>query len=160
MKAQDLMTSNPACAGPDSTVADAARMMRDSDCGCLPVVDPKSRRTVGVVTDRDLVVRALAAGRGADTPIAEVMTADVAAAPPEAEIEDVERLMAERQIRRVPVVDRDGTCLGIIAQADVALALAGDDVSADDVARVVQRISEPAGPGAARARGPRERMGG
>jgi CBS domain-containing protein len=153
MKAQDIMTGNPACCGPEDSVADAARMMRDTDCGCLPVVDPRERRTIGVVTDRDLVVRAVAGDRDHSTRIGDVMTRDPAVASPDDDLEKVERLMAERQVRRVPVVDRSGMCVGIIAQADVALALGGDDDSALDVARVVQRISEPSGRSGGRARG-------
>jgi CBS domain-containing protein len=147
------MTGNPACCAPEDSVADAARMMRDMDCGCLPVVDPREQRTVGVVTDRDLVVRAMAGGRDSTTRVREVMTSDPAVADPDDDLDDVELLMAERQVRRVPVVDRKGMCVGIVAQADVALAMADDDDKARDVGRVVQRISEPSGKGAARARG-------
>jgi CBS domain-containing protein len=155
MRAQDIMTSNPACCSPESTVADAARMMRDTDCGCIPVVDPKTQRTVGVVTDRDLAIRAVAEGLAPDTPISRVMTRDVAAAQLDTGIDEIRHLMGERQIRRIPVVDADFMCVGIVAQADVARAVSSADVSADDVATVVQQISEPSARGAGRSRGAR-----
>ena len=155
MKARDLMTSNPACCAPNDTAADAARMMAESDCGCIPVVEPRSQRTVGVVTDRDLVVRGLAKGLDGAARVRELMTSEPACVSPEAAIDEVERLMSEAQVRRIPVVDAAGRCVGIIAQADLARAEAGESVQPADVATVVRRISEPAGAGAARARGPR-----
>jgi CBS domain-containing protein len=156
MKARDLMTSNPACCAPEDTALDAARMMRDSDCGCIPVVDPRLHRTVGVVTDRDLAIRGLADGRDGATKVRDLMTKEPASIGPDAGIDEVERMMAEHQVRRVPVVDGTGMCIGIVSQADLARAQQGESVSPADVASVVRRISEPAGAGAARARGPRD----
>jgi CBS domain-containing protein len=155
MKARDLMTNNPACCAPNDTAADAARMMDESDCGCIPVVDPRSQRTVGVVTDRDLVVRGIAKGLDGSARVRDLMTKEPACVGPDADVSEVERLMAETQVRRVPVVDGAGACLGIISQADLARSDVGSAVQPKDVATVVRRISEPAGAGAARARGPR-----
>ena len=155
MKARDLMTSNPACCAPNDTAADAARMMAESDCGCIPVVEPRSQRTVGVLTDRDIVVRGVAKGHDGTARVRDLMTKEPACVGPDADITEVERLMAETQVRRVPVVDATGNCLGIVSQADLARAEVGSSVQPKDVANVVRRISEPAGAGAARSRGPR-----
>lgn len=143
-KARDIMTENPACCTPDDTVQAAAHLMAERDCGCLPVVDYMGQRhVVGVVTDRDLATRALAEGRGPDTRVGEVMSSDPSCCTPDSDLAEVERIMAERQVRRVPVVDDAGCCVGMIAQADVAR----DERDADDheVRRTLERISEPTG---------------
>ena len=143
MKAQDIMTSGPACCMPSDTAEHAAHLMAEHDCGCIPVVDDRSaRHIVGIVTDRDIAIRGIARGRGADTPVRALMTADVACCTVDSNIEDVERIMAERQVRRVPVVDDRGSCVGIIAQADLARE-AGHAVSDAEIGRVVEQISEP-----------------
>ena len=145
MQVQKMMTSNPACVTPDDTVRDAARLMKEHDCGLIPVVESQdSRRLVGVVTDRDLALRALGEGKGADTKVAKVMSRDPNCASPDTDVSEVERIMSERQVRRVPVVDSEGRLAGIVAQADLALS---DDAGVSDreVARTVERISQPAG---------------
>lgn len=142
MKAQDIMTASPACCTPQDTSQEAARLMAEHDCGCLPVVeDTETNRLVGVVTDRDLAVRGLAKGRSADTPVRELMSTGPSCCHPDDDAAEVEKIMAERQVRRVPVIDQAGCCVGIVAQAD----LARDDRAASDreVGRVIERISEP-----------------
>jgi CBS domain-containing protein len=143
MQVQKMMTSKPACVTPEDTARDAARLMKKHNCGCLPVVESqKSMRLVGVVTDRDLAIRGLAEGKGADTPISQLMTRDPSCCSPDTDVSEVERIMSERQVRRVPVVDSEGRCAGIVAQADLALSI--DDVVSDrEVAQTVERISEP-----------------
>jgi CBS domain-containing protein len=143
MKAQDLMTTEPACCTPEGTAREAARLMREHDCGCVPVVDGESRRLVGVVTDRDIACRCVAEGKGADTPIREIMTKDPQCCHPGDDVAAVEQIMMQGQVRRVPVVDAKGACVGMIAQADLAL----NDKAANDseIGRVVERISEPGG---------------
>lgn len=143
MRAQEIMTENPACCTPDDTVERAAKLMADVDCGCLPVVgDLESKEIVGVVTDRDLACRCLGEGKGAETQVAEVMSASPSCCTPESDIDEVERIMTERQVRRVPVVDENNCCVGMIAQADLARA---DRESSRDVRRTVEQISEPTG---------------
>jgi CBS domain-containing protein len=144
MQAREVMTENPACCTPDETMQRAAQLMKEHDCGCLPVVeDARTRRVMGTVTDRDLACRGLAAGRGPDAPVREVMSKDPACCGPDADITEVERVMAEQQVRRIPVVDERGCCVGMVAQAD--LALHDHAISNSEVGRVVERISEPAG---------------
>ena len=144
MKAADLMTSSPACCSPDDTVQTIAQKMLDSDCGCIPVVDERdSNRLVGVVTDRDLACRCLARGLGPDTKASEIMSRDVACCPPDADARDVERVMSDRQVRRVPIVDERGAVVGIVAQADLARAAKRDLVSDREVGIVLEQISEP-----------------
>lgn len=143
MRARDIMTARPECCTPDDTAERAAHLMEQNDCGCLPVVDDRdSRRLIGVVTDRDIAVRGVGHGRGADTPVRELMTPDVACCTADSDLTDIERTMAERQVRRVPIVDDRGRCVGIVAQADLARQ-AGRYVSDSEVGRVVEQISEP-----------------
>jgi CBS domain-containing protein len=155
MQVQELMTRGPACCTPDDDVAEAARLMTENDCGCVPVVaDQESRQLVGVVTDRDLACRCLGEGKGPDTKVGEVMSANPGCCGPDDDVEEAERIMQERQVRRVPVVDGKGCCVGIVAQADLArkASSAGRDVQHADVARVVEKISEPGSPRRAEAR--------
>jgi len=143
MRARDIMTARPECCTPDDTAERAAHLMEENDCGCLPVVDDRdSRHLVGVVTDRDIAIRGVAHGRGADTPVRELMTPDVACCTVNSDLADVERLMAERQVRRVPIIDDRGCCVGIVAQADIARQ-AGRNVTDSEVGRIVEQISEP-----------------
>ena len=132
---REAMTSNPTIVEPDTTAAEAARTMKSEDVGSLPIVE--DGRLVGVVTDRDLAIRILAEDRGADTPVGEIASRDVVTADPEQSLEEAARLMAEHQIRRLPVTEEDGKLVGILAQADVAQA--GHDSLTGDV---VQQISK------------------
>jgi len=136
------MTPGPACCTRDTTVQEAAALMRDNDCGSIPVVEnTSSNHLIGTVTDRDLAIRGLAAGKGPDILVRDVMTPDPVTCVPEDEVEDLRQVMIERQVRRVPVVDTDGRLVGIVAQADVAR----EDGAASDreVGRIVEAISEP-----------------
>ena len=144
MQAREIMTENPACCTPNDTVQEAARKMADVDCGCLPVVgDMESKEIVGVVTDRDLACRCLGEGKGADTRVSEVMSASPSCCTPDSDVEEVERIMTERQVRRVPVIDDQGCCVGMVAQAD--LARAKQAVGNREIGRVVERVSQPTG---------------
>jgi CBS domain-containing protein len=143
MQVRKMMTSNPACVTPDDSVRDAARLMKEHDCGLIPVVESQdSRRLVGVVTDRDLAVRVVGEGKGTDTKVSQVMSRDPSCASPDTDVSEVERIMSERQVRRVPVVDSAGRLEGIVAQADLALS-DNAGVSDREVARTVERISQP-----------------
>ncbi|MFN2566340.1 MAG: CBS domain-containing protein [Gemmatimonadaceae bacterium] len=145
MQASEIMTRDPAWCTPDHTVRDAARLMQEHDCGCIPVVDEvHAKRLVGVVTDRDLACRCLAAGLGPDTTVAEVMSVSPSCCAPEDDVQYVERIMEERQVRRVPVIDDRGCCVGMVSQADlVRAAERSAEVSDREVARMVERVSAP-----------------
>jgi CBS domain-containing protein len=136
------MTPQPACCTPDDTARDVATVMRDRDCGAVPIIDQSSARLLGIVTDRDIAVRGIAAGSGADTRVGDLMTASPLCCTELDHLDKVERLMSTHQIRRMPVVDADGCCVGIIAQADLARAAEdGRRVTEHELAIVVERIS-------------------
>jgi CBS domain-containing protein len=141
MKASEIMTPSPRTCTPQSSVQDAARLMQEADTGVIPVVESEgSQRLVGLVTDRDLALRVLAQGRGADARVSEAMSAEVAGVRPDDSVKEVRRLMEERQVRRIPVCDEQGRCLGIISQADLALE---GDISDKAVGKTVEAISQP-----------------
>jgi CBS domain-containing protein len=133
---RDVMTANPQSVEPSSTIADAARLMRDSDVGSLPVVEDGKLK--GVVTDRDIAVRAVAEGKDPKgTKVGDVLSQDVVTIDPQQDLDEALRLMARHQVRRLPVVEEDGRLVGIIAQADVAQH--GDDRK---TGQVVEEISQ------------------
>jgi CBS domain-containing protein len=142
MKAQELMTETPVCCTPESTVREAAQLMLEHDCGCIPIVEKDTMRLIGVVTDRDIACRCVAKGGKSDTRVKDVMTTDPRCCHPEDDVAAVEQIMMQAKVRRVPVVDAQGNCVGMIAQAD--LALNEPAISESEVGRVVERISEPA----------------
>jgi CBS domain-containing protein len=146
-KARDIMTANPSCCTPEDTVQAAARVMKERDCGCVPVVENENRgRLLGVVTDRDIAMRVVEPGSDAKrTRVSQVMTPDPVCCTADAELEDVERLMQEHRVRRVPIVDGEGTVVGVVAQADLAVRGYKEKhaVGEREVAETVERISEP-----------------
>ncbi len=142
MKASDLMTRKPTTCTPDQTAEKAAQLMLGQDCGLLPVVETGSDKVIGTVTDRDLAVRVLAKGKGPDTKIRDAMSDDPSWCRPDDDIERVERIMEERQVRRVPVVNDQGSIVGIIAQADLARHR-GAEVPDSKISEVVDQISRP-----------------
>jgi CBS domain-containing protein len=142
VRVNEIMTPDPACCTPATTARQAAQLMKEHDCGSIPVVEnTSSNRLVGTVTDRDLAIRGLAAAKGPDTPVRELMTEAPITCAPEDEVEIVREVMIARQVRRVPVVDGNGTVVGIVSQADIAL----EEGAASDreVGRIVEAISEP-----------------
>ena len=142
MQAKEIMSSDPQCCTPEDSLRDAARMMADNDCGCLPVVEDKAgKRVIGVLTDRDIAIRGVARGKTPDSKVNDVMSPAPACCSAEDDVEVVEKIMIDKQVRRVPVVDGDGRVVGMIAQAD----LARDNRAASDreVGRIVEKISEP-----------------
>jgi CBS domain-containing protein len=143
MKAREMMSKNPTCVTPDTPLVDAARLMKDENIGVVPVVESSdSRRLVGVLTDRDIAIRAVAEGRdGATTSVGHVMSTNVRTSAPDDSVNDVMALMGSEQIRRVPIVDERGDIVGIIAQADIVLE--GDDNKKAE--QTIEQISEPSG---------------
>jgi CBS domain-containing protein len=142
MRVFQIMTPDPACCTPRNTAREVATLMKDHDCGSIPVVESLStRKLVGTITDRDLAIRGLAAGKGPDTPVKDLMTYEPITSGPEDEVEAVREVMAAQQVRRVPVVDDDGAVVGIVAQAD--LALEEGAASDQELGRIVEAISDP-----------------
>ena len=132
---RDVMTSNPTSCEPSTTVVDAAKVMAQEDVGPVPIVE--GGRVVGIVTDRDLVVRVLAEGRDPNsTTIGEIASADLVTVQPDSDLNEALNLMAQNQVRRLPVVEGD-QLVGIVAQADVARA-ADEEATGE----VVQDISQ------------------
>jgi CBS domain-containing protein len=135
------MTLSPACCTADQTTADAAELMKREDVGLVPVVSDDGRKLIGVLTDRDIVLKVVAHGRDPkSTVVTEVMSSSPVTCLPQESVEAVMELMASRQVRRIPIVDRDGVLVGIVAQADVATRIANPQ----ETGQVVQAISEPA----------------
>jgi CBS domain-containing protein len=138
--ARDVMTADPACCTPETTLAQVAKLMAENDCGQIPVLD-KARKPVGVITDRDIVVRVVADGRNPGDHTAEqYMSKPVVTVRADASLDQVVSTMEDHQVRRVPVVDERGCCAGIIAQADVAST--GD---AHEVAEMLREVSRDTG---------------
>lgn len=146
MKAREIMTTGPACCTPNDTIEKAAELMETYDCGCIPVVHASDNaRVIGVITDRDIAVRGVGHGLGTRTQVGKLMTESPYCCTSDADLRDVEQIMSDRQVRRVVVVDNDGCCVGMVAQADLARAAeSGTEVSDEEVGRVVEKISEPA----------------
>lgn len=145
MLARDAMTANPVVVTPDETIARAAEIMRDFDVGVVPVVaDRQSLRLVGMLTDRDVAVRCLAAHHTGTCRVRDHMTTGtLVTADPGDSLEVLVARMERAQVRRVPVLQPDGRLLGIVAQADVAMRLGPESPAA--VEELLERISEPAG---------------
>jgi CBS domain-containing protein len=133
---RDAMTSNPRSIEPSTMVADAAKLMKAEDVGSLPIVE--GDQLVGMVTDRDIVIRAVAEGKDSQsTTVGEIASRDLVTVDPEQDLDEALRLMAQHQVRRLPVAEEDGRLVGILAQADVARQ--GKDAQ---TGQVVQEISE------------------
>jgi CBS domain-containing protein len=144
MRASDIMTENPECVTPDTPVSEVAMKMRDLDVGIIPVVDShEGRRLRGVVTDRDLTIRVLAEGR-TDAKVSDCMSDDVETVNKNDSVRNVMSVMQREQIRRVPVTDREGRLVGIIAQADLATDYTNNDHGREhEVENTLEKISEP-----------------
>ena len=119
LRASEIMTKNVRTATRDLSLRDVASMMRDGDMGAVPVVD--GGKLIGIVTDRDIVVRSVAEGRDASTPVGEAMTTEIHSVKPDDFVFEAIRLMGDKQVRRIPVVGESGELAGIIAMADIAL---------------------------------------
>lgn len=142
MQARDIMTETPICCMPFDSLHSVAQLMRDNNCGMIPVVDNRDdMRLTGVITDRDIVCRVLADGRDCHTAAAQdAMTRGrLWTVYPDASVDDVIERMEEGQVRRIPVVDANNSIVGVISTADIALEL--DEP--EDIAEVFEEISEP-----------------
>lgn len=122
MKVRDVMTPNPIVCYGDDTITDAAKAMRDEDCGAVPVIQEKNgSKVIGMVTDRDIVCRLLAAGGDpALAKVKEVMTRNVVSVHPDADLDECRVLMSHHRVRRLPVISKEGALCGVVSTADVA----------------------------------------
>jgi CBS domain-containing protein len=146
MKVRALMTTEPVTVAPGATLGEVATLMKQQDCGAIPVVE--GGRLVGIVTDRDIVIRGVAAGTDPKTQrVSTVMSADPVTVGPDDDVSDAEQVMADRQIRRLPVVEGD-RLVGIIVTAQIARA---EDKR--KVGETIKEISEPTSGRGSHARG-------
>ena len=141
MKLKDIMTPNPRCVSPDDSLQEAARTMRDLDVGPVPVCDHD--RLAGMITDRDITVRAVAEGKDPrTTKVREVMTGEIIYAFEDQDVQEAARTMQERQVRRLVVLNRDKRLLGIVSLGDLAVKAGDERLSGE----ALEQVSEPAAP--------------
>lgn len=138
MQIKDAMTADVHLANPQQHIRDVARSMAEIDAGVMPVAD--NDRLVGMVTDRDIAIRAIAAGKGPDTAVREIMSKDVKYCFEDDDIDDVAHNMGELKIRRLPVLNRDKRLVGIVSLGDIATANGPDPAG-----EALCEISEPGG---------------
>ncbi len=139
IKCREIMTSSVKTATRGQSLREVAVMMRDGDMGSIPVVE--DGKLVGIVTDRDIVVRSIAEGKDASTPVGESMTTEIFSVRPDDFVFEAIRLMGDKQVRRVPVVDENGALAGIIAMADIALEMEDER----EIAEALEEISSGTG---------------
>jgi CBS domain-containing protein len=143
-KVSDVMSARPYCVSPETPISEAAEVMEREDIGAIPVLE--GDQLTGMITDRDIVVRAIAKGKDPrGMPVREVWTRDVVTVSPDDNLSDAMKLMASYQVRRLPVVDDESRLVGVVAQADVAL-----EAREKSSGEMVEEISKP-------SEGPRQR---
>jgi CBS domain-containing protein len=131
----DVMTSDPRSLASRASVVEAARLMRDEDVGSVPIVE--GDKLAGTVTDRDIAIRVVAEGKDpSSVTVGEIASRELVTVDPKQHLDDALRLMARHQVRRLPVVEEDGTLVGIVAQKDVAM-----NASEVETGQVVEDIS-------------------
>ncbi|MEJ7606962.1 MAG: CBS domain-containing protein [Bryobacteraceae bacterium] len=136
----DIMTQNPTCCSAGDAVTKAAEVMKTEDVGSVPIVEESgSKKLVGIVTDRDIVLNVVAAGKSLDTKLKEVMTRNPVTCRQDEPLQNALDRMSQHQIRRIPVVDGKSNVVGIISQADVATRTDNPEKTAD----VLEDISQP-----------------
>ncbi len=135
MRCSEIMTKNVKTAPRDTALCEVAVIMREADVGAVPVVD--GTKLVGIVTDRDIVVRSVADGKNADSGAADAMTTELFTVKPDDFVFEAIRLMGDKQVRRIPVVTENGELAGIIAMADVALEMEDER----EIAETLEEIS-------------------
>lgn len=134
-RCREIMTGNVKTANREMSLQEVARLMREGDMGAMPVVE--NEKLVGIVTDRDIVVRAIAEGKESSTAIGDVMTTEIFSVKPDDFVFEAIRLMGDKQVRRIPVVSESGELAGIIAMADIALEMEDER----EIAETLEEIS-------------------
>ena len=141
IKCREIMTKKVATATRDATLQDVAKILREGDIGILPIVEDDSNRLVGLVTDRDIVVRAVADGKNVvETTVGEIMTTETFTELPDAFAFEAVRTMGDKQVRRIPIVDDGGVLQGIVSMADIALEMEDER----EIAETLEEISSGA----------------
>ena len=140
MQVEDVMTTDPVCSTPETSLPEIARLMVDNDCGEIPIVENEdSKLPIGVVTDRDIVCRTVAKGiNPLELTAADCLSKPIVTVTPDMSVEECCRIMEEYLIRRVPVVDERGSCCGIVSLADIAL-----QTRKNVAGEVVKEVSQP-----------------
>jgi CBS domain-containing protein len=144
MKIDEIMTADPVFCTAEDSLIDAARLMAQHDIGLVPICESvETRKAIGCITDRDIVVRVVAEGKDPNVinSLREVMTHELATCSPNDDVDDVLQLMQQRQVRRVLVTDEHGSLVGVVATADLA-----SSIEKRKVGEVMEEISEPAQP--------------
>jgi CBS domain-containing protein len=138
MQIGEAMTNDVRTINPKQSIREAARLMAQIDCGVLPVGE--NDRLMGMITDRDIAIRAVAEGKSPDTPVRDIMSPEVKYCFADEDLEEVAAAMAEIQVRRLAVLDRDKNLVGIVSLADMAL-----NDGPENVGQALCGISEPGG---------------
>jgi CBS domain-containing protein len=139
-KSREIMTANPVSCSADDSIVRVADTMRKEDIGSLPVVDTRERRLVGMVTDRDIVTKIVAAGGDIrSATVKDAMTANPVSVREDDDVNEAVQVMSQRQVRRLPVVDANGKLTGIVSQADIATRAHQNRTTGE----LVEKISEP-----------------
>ncbi|HEX7960434.1 MAG TPA: CBS domain-containing protein, partial [Terriglobales bacterium] len=134
MKVSEIMTRDPKTAQLDSTLEQIAALMKDEDVGAIPIVDDDDE-LVGIVTDRDIVVRCVAEGKEAsDTTVEDILSEDLATIEPDADVQQAARLMADKQIRRLPVV-QERELIGMVSIGDISVKDEDDETAGETLQR-------------------------
>ena len=140
-KVHEVMTDRPRAVTPETTVSEAAQLMKSDDIGSLPILE--GEQLTGMVTDRDIVIRAIAEGKDPrGMPVREVASRELVTVHADDDLSDALMLMASRQVRRLPVVDENNRLVGVLAQADIAAS-----AKEKDVGEMIEEVSKsPTGP--------------
>jgi len=138
MNVRDVMTSNPRTVSPGDSIQVAARIMKEEDCGVVPVVE--NGKAVGIITDRDIVIRAVASG-GGDRAVREIATTDLVFVKPDTSTRDAEKLMSQRQVRRLPVIEND-RLVGIVSLGDIAVKEGKDSRTGDTLENISEGVKK------------------
>jgi CBS domain-containing protein len=139
MNIRDVMTHNPRTVSPQDSIQNAARIMRDEDTGVVPVVD--NGKPVGVITDRDIVVRAVAEGGQLNRPVRDIVTNELVAATPDMSVSEATELMSTHQVRRLPVVENN-RLVGIVSIGDIAVKEGKDSRVGDALQHISEGVKE------------------
>jgi CBS domain-containing protein len=139
MRVSDAMTRDVRVASPGQSIRDVAKIMDEIDAGSVPVGE--NDRLIGMITDRDIAVRAVAEGKGPDTPVREVMSSDIKYCYDDEDLDHVARNMADIKVRRLPVVNREKRLVGIVSLGDLARNDGGKSAG-----KTVKAVSQPGGP--------------